>query len=276
MKKRFSKGCSMPTPGEVHIHILRPEKWEFRSPSRDALAHLRPEEVIQGGTFHLEKRRREFFWSRLFLRSVLAIYLQKEPQKLQFQQQKNGKPYLEDDSIEFNLSHTDGLIACSVGSRRIGIDVEKVSAKGNGLDWESLARRFLSEEETQYLFSQEPRYQKDCFFWIFTLKEAVVKAQGKGLSFPFQRFSVPLPPNGKQAGDPWDYVSRYFPTDEVYLAHVVENPTGVSWVYRFWEWDEGALYGFLNGNEGTGIVGFKPMDFDGIDPNQKIFGGKFS
>ena len=40
---------------------------------------------------------------------------------------EHGKPYLKDfPHINYNISHTDGLVACGIGDRQLGIDVEKI------------------------------------------------------------------------------------------------------------------------------------------------------
>ena len=91
---------------------------------------------------------------------------------------KYGKPYLIDfDNIHFNISHCDGLVACAISDRPIGIDVERiVPFKDN------LAKKILTEEEMQFLIcckNDEIAY-KEMFFRLWTLKESYIKWNGSG------------------------------------------------------------------------------------------------
>lgn len=90
-----------------------------------------------------------------------------------------GKPYIE-RFYSFNISHSGFIVACALAlNARIGIDIEKlrsISLKDvektmNDLQW----KRILS--------SRSPNQE---FFRIWTMKEASIKADGKGLSFPLK------------------------------------------------------------------------------------------
>jgi 4'-phosphopantetheinyl transferase len=226
-------------PDEIHIHILRSEREEFRYPPGNLLDLLPHEENTFSKSIEREQRRKEFIWSRVLLRGVLASYLERDPRELQFNYSAKGKPFLEDTKIEFNISHTEGLIACSVGWRRLGIDVERFQdGDGRPPDWNLLTRRYFSEAETKFLFSQEPALQKHIFLKIFTLKEAQAKAEGEGLSLLFSRFSVPLVFAERSRQGPWEYVSKFLESYNVFLANVAENPEESQLRYRFWEWNE--------------------------------------
>jgi 4'-phosphopantetheinyl transferase len=42
---------------------------------------------------------------------------------------KSGKPQLSHSKIKFNISHTDKLIACAIGSQDMGIDIEAINRR---------------------------------------------------------------------------------------------------------------------------------------------------
>ena len=85
-----------------------------------------------------------------------------------------GKPYfLSNCEIFFNISHSSNYVACVIGNRPVGIDIEKAS-KGR----QNLAKRFFDVSEAEWI--------KECdsderFFRIWTLKEAYGKATGQGV-----------------------------------------------------------------------------------------------
>ena len=85
-----------------------------------------------------------------------------------------GKPYfLSNCEIFFNISHSSNYVACVIGDRPVGIDIEK-TREGR----QNLAKRFFDISEAEWI--------KECdsderFFRIWTLKEAYGKATGQGV-----------------------------------------------------------------------------------------------
>jgi 4'-phosphopantetheinyl transferase len=69
------------------------------------------------------------------------------------------------------------------------VDVEE---KRPNLDHDALARRFFSDAESQELSALEPEDAIEGFYTIWTRKEAVMKAVGRGLSMGIDSFSVSI------------------------------------------------------------------------------------
>lgn len=91
-----------------------------------------------------------------------------------------GKPELIwHDDIHFNLSHADGIAACIVSEKECGIDCENVREYRP-----RVAQRVFTAKELD-LFNAVDENDRDLlFFRLWTLKEAFVKAVGKGISYP--------------------------------------------------------------------------------------------
>lgn len=91
----------------------------------------------------------------------------------------HGKPYLIGcPEIHFNISHCDGLAACAIDSRPVGIDVERIRPCRD-----SLLLRVLSEHERQQVEAAGSREeQEERFFRFWTLKESYLKAVGCGIT----------------------------------------------------------------------------------------------
>ena len=86
------------------------------------------------------------------------------------------RPYLPaHPAFDFNISHTDGLVACvaAVGAGRVGVDVER---KGR-VDITEFRRVFTGEEYSRLAALPEPAEE---FYRLWTRKEAVMKADGRG------------------------------------------------------------------------------------------------
>ena len=93
---------------------------------------------------------------------------------------EHGKPALREyPDIRFNLSHADGIAACIVSEHECGIDCERVREYRP-----NVARRVFTPEELAVFESTSESERDLLFFRLWTLKEAFVKAVGRGLSYP--------------------------------------------------------------------------------------------
>lgn len=116
------------------------------------------------------------------LRECLKKYGIVYSEKTSVVKNRYGKPSLRDfPEIHYNLSHSDGIAACMVGSRECGIDCEKVRKFRP-----NVMKRTFTEKECEAVISAPENMQDLMFFRIWTLKEAYIKAIGRGLSFPLK------------------------------------------------------------------------------------------
>ena len=105
----------------------------------------------------------------------------------------SGKPYLHDHpDIFFNITHASGLVACAFHSDPVGIDVELP-----GYFPEVLIGRALTESEKAILLScsHDERLRQECFWRLWTLKEAYVKRSGVGVDSDLNAFSFSFDPS---------------------------------------------------------------------------------
>lgn len=107
-------------------------------------------------------------------------------------EEEKGKPYFADHCVEFNVTHTKGLIACVIcGNSRVGVDGEKIR---DGV--EKTARKFMTKQEMAHFEALTGEEKKEYFFRIWTLKEALGKAYGCGIGADFSKpeFTLSEPP----------------------------------------------------------------------------------
>ena len=89
---------------------------------------------------------------------------------------KYNKPYIENCDINFNISHSGKYtIAVFSNSNQIGVDIEDMS---NEIDIDDFKSIFLENEFNQM---QKSKNRLEKFYTIWTIKEAVLKAEGIGL-----------------------------------------------------------------------------------------------
>ena len=125
------------------------------------------------------------------LRELLAGYLGIAAEQVMLADGEHGRPALaagHDPALGFNWSHSgdQGLIA--VGRNVTpGIDLECLRPRRRTVE---LATRFFSADESAMLAALPLAEQNTAFLELWTAKEAVVKALGRGIAFGLDRFSV--------------------------------------------------------------------------------------
>ncbi len=136
---------------------------------------------------------REFTLCRAALRSLLCRELDCSNGDLSFGMSKFGKPFARVNGaaapIGFNVSHSGGhgLIALAPEGR-IGVDVEERSYNRN-LD--ACIRLLFAPDEQAEFENVGGNGKVEEFYRLWTLKEALIKALGAGLSIDTAKFEVP-------------------------------------------------------------------------------------
>ncbi len=95
-----------------------------------------------------------------------------------YQIDEMGKPFIE-KFHPFNISHSGQVVACAVllEQGNIGIDVERIRE----IEITKFNKQFSPPEMMQILTANDPQKK---FFDYWTMKEAVMKADGRGMRIP--------------------------------------------------------------------------------------------
>jgi 4'-phosphopantetheinyl transferase len=166
---------------EAHLHVLRLEK--FAEATEESLLErfaglLTQEERDRVARPSLASRRREVLLTRMLVRTTLSRYADVDPRDWRFGIGERGRPFIEQADLDFNLSHTEGMIVCLVAMvPGIGVDVEYLRRKN---DTAGVADHYFAPQEQAGL--------PDRFFDYWTLKESYIKARGKGMALPLDGF----------------------------------------------------------------------------------------
>ncbi len=159
----------------------------------EALSWLDGEERSRWERFQSPTAQRRYVLCRAALRAILCRQIGCPNESLAFEAAKHGKPFALVNglpaSISFNVSHsgTHGLIAVAAKGR-LGVDVEERAPRRN---LENLIEGVFSPREKAELESLEGCQQLHKFFRFWTIKEALVKAHGKGLSMKVAELEIP-------------------------------------------------------------------------------------
>ena len=155
-------------------------------------------ERVRASRFIIDADKRAFICAHAILRralshAVLSHAMRIAPATWRFRNTPHGRPEVLEPSVQaplrFNLSHTRRSVACAVTfDREIGIDIED-ETRGAPLD---VAERYFAPAELAALRGLETREREERFFVYWTLKEAYIKARGRGLSLPLDDFAFDL------------------------------------------------------------------------------------
>jgi 4'-phosphopantetheinyl transferase len=157
-------------------------------------AFLGAEEVTACDRFAFAEGRRQCLVSRVLVRTVLSWYTGDAPAVWEFRSNDYGKPAVVRPAgcpLQFNLSHTTGLVVCAVSlAGDVGIDAEDLTRRAAD---PSLASNYFAPEEVALLESVPEEERQLRFLQLWTLKEAFIKAKGRGLSIPLKDFAFSFP-----------------------------------------------------------------------------------
>jgi 4'-phosphopantetheinyl transferase len=179
------------TDNQVHLWWADPDE----APEPDGLAGiLSPLERSRAAAFHFEADRRQYVAAHLLLRLVLAAHAGCPPGRLRFGAGLHDKPSLHSPSpaapLEFNITHTRGLVACALARHPIGVDAEWLERPVAPALVDAVLHPGERDELRRWPAAARPRRLLE--YW--TLKESFLKATGLGLSLAPDTFALRLSP----------------------------------------------------------------------------------
>jgi|SRR6185312_10107016 len=166
-------------------------------------AWLSPAELRRADRFLDPAQGARYVAAHAHLRWLLAQRLATFPADLSFTRAAGGKPRLAGGGIFFNLSHSHrlGLIGLHP-TAEVGVDIEYQIRSRN---WSGLARRCFTPAECAWLDHQAAEEYARHFCRLWTIKEAWMKADGRGLA-GLHEPEVEFTPSGPRLtalGRPW-------------------------------------------------------------------------
>ncbi|PXX46798.1 4'-phosphopantetheinyl transferase superfamily protein [Undibacterium pigrum] len=145
-------------------------------------------ELARYHAYVFEADRQRHLLAHSLKRQILACLTSKTPASLKFHTGHGGKPCLASEEVHFNISHSGNWVALAFSADRpIGIDIEQA----RDLDYKSLLTQIAHPQDTLPLCDSRKEQQ---FLASWSMKEAVAKCSGEGLSIDFP--SLRLSPGG--------------------------------------------------------------------------------
>ncbi|MEM1244109.1 MAG: 4'-phosphopantetheinyl transferase superfamily protein [Pseudomonadota bacterium] len=149
-------------------------------------------EIEKTRRFIFNKDKVGYSYSIGHTRKILATMLGISPKTITFEKGQHGKPYVAASqnhlSLQFNITHTLGCILIAVTREdEVGVDVENMQRQ---LDFQGVAKHYYHADECEFVTQQQSQPQNEYFFYIWTRKEAFIKAIGYGLRYELKKFST--------------------------------------------------------------------------------------
>lgn len=190
-------------------------------------------ERSRAARFAFDRDRLAYVAAHALGRALLSQWTGGAPQDWRFRIGDHGKPEVVtapgQPLLRLNLSHTRGLAAAALTeSHDVGVDVEWLDRRAPSRE---LAQRFFAAAECAYLDTVPEDRFVETFLAFWTLKEAYVKAIGKGLAQPLDSFAFSLDPlairfDSALADDPARWLfHRMAPTPSHLLAVALRHPS---------------------------------------------------
>ncbi len=172
-------------PGELHIWQYKVEIKNYHSEKTDPILSFEEKEKYL--RFINESDKVKYICNHVFLRKVLANYLNLSPKEIKFSYTTFGKPYIKNTNLFFNLSHRReyGLLAISKDNE-VGVDIEYMK---DLQDVDTFLDYSFSAEEKAMIFANN-KLNKETLFTFWAFKEAFIKATGTGLSIDISKINL--------------------------------------------------------------------------------------
>ena len=149
--------------GGVHVWRIRQGDPQLLSDSERAHAEV----------FRSMEARAAYVAGRAGVREIGARYTGIPPRGLDVQVGPTGKPFFANAGVDFNVSHSGGVVVAAFSVKPVGVDIERRGRRG---DFLAIAQRFFHPDEAAAISGEED------FLRLWTAKEAMLKLSGDGIS----------------------------------------------------------------------------------------------
>jgi 4'-phosphopantetheinyl transferase len=210
-------GNASPAPIEVRVWTMETQGLDEAAVAPWA-AVLDAGERARAARFAFAAGRVGFIAAHALARAGLAAATGAAPEAFAFAAGAHGKPAAllagRPAGVAFNLAHTEGMVGVAVARApglALGFDIEPLARRAPL----EVARRYFAPAEAAALEALPEAERAGRFFCLWTLKEAFIKATGKGLTQDLASFAfspdppaISFAPGLDEDARAWSFVQR--------------------------------------------------------------------
>ena len=175
----FNQGVDKSSEGNpiiVEVYFARTN--DLLNEYRGLTSYFCENDIIKATKFHSKEDSNTWLFCHTLLRLIISAKLGVDPSDVTIIYDGNNKPYIEGNSLYFNISHTRDSFAFAISDMvRIGLDLEKTNMY---FDYVSIISDYFNPQEIQYILADLSN-SREKFFLLWTRKEAILKALGIGI-----------------------------------------------------------------------------------------------
>ena len=190
---------------------------------RSLTNQLPPDTISKIKKFQKWQDAHACLFGRLLLKEMLSSFsIDLDLSKIRYSNYQ--KPYFENSDFNFNISHSGKYVVCAgTNQSKLGIDIEEIKA----INIQEFKEQFHTEEWGQIINADNLAG----FYKFWTMKEAVIKADGKGLNIPLNNLNLSNNSNRVQIDQAvWSLQEIYL--DDDYICHMAYLGGPVNSIYR--------------------------------------------
>lgn len=159
-----------------HIELSKFEK-EVSS----LLEFLSPSEYERAKRYHFSKDKNRFIICRAALKFLLGKQTGMDIKTIVIKEHLNKKPYLPTHPfVYFNVAHAGEFAMIAIANNPVGVDIEYIN---RNFEYNEILASIFNKSEIEAVFNSNDNLLT--FYKLWTRKEAIVKATGKGIDDDF-------------------------------------------------------------------------------------------
>jgi 4'-phosphopantetheinyl transferase len=192
MPDQWSSVYALPPLEFGEVQIWRINLTDIANPPQGNPSFLSATEQATADRRRIGRTRDHFTIGRTCLKILLGNALGIDPAQIILEQGTHGKPEIpahSGSSLQFNVAHSKDTILIALSRQNsVGVDVEYID---QATDIMEVAHANFTENETDALAAiADLNARRHAFYSCWTRKEAIVKADGRGLLLPLISFDV--------------------------------------------------------------------------------------
>lgn len=188
-------------------------------------SYLSPSEISRSKRLVKKSDERTYVITHALVNRKISELLGKKFNNLKINYFDNKKPFIEGNTIDFNLSHSTDYFAFAISIHEnlyVGVDIEVVSER---LDIGPIVNNYFHKNEISYILNSDSniltRHQK--FYEVWTRKEAFLKMLGTGLSDKLPELDMSKGEREISFQDKSYFDIKYFSNTYIYTLNLPEN-----------------------------------------------------